>query len=143
VLRAIGKRLCVATALEAVGSLEGPSRYPNYAGTGNLPYDIHDRHKSRLCESLVIWLAADSRQSRQQIAEALAELNQAVADERAKGWYIVCSEVQPASILALLCQAVLSNRSFEVPIRRALLESGFAAPGRVQRFRQQLIRRCT
>jgi hypothetical protein len=139
-LRAVGKRDCIAAIGEAVGRLDVPLTYPNYTGTGNLPYDVHDRIKVRLYVGLIDWLRCDTTDSRCQVAVALAEYDEAVAVEQAKAWFVVCSDVPPIKVFASISRAIIAKSSFEVHIRQALYESDSVNPGSSKRFRHQLLK---
>jgi hypothetical protein len=138
VLRGIGKRKCVAAAVVAIGTFDGPCRYPNFAGTGNLSYETHDRIKALLYASLLNWLTSDNGESLTQIAAALSEFVAAVEKERAKGWNVVCSDTPPVNVLTSLAEAVLARSSFEVHLRNAFVGAARLAPGCALRFRNAL-----
>jgi hypothetical protein len=139
VLRAIGKKKSVTAAIEAVGKLDGTRHYPTFTGTGNLPYDVHDRIQARLYSGLLHWLSSKGTEASGELAAAVCEYAEAVAQERAKGWFVVCSEPCPINVFAALAQAAIAKSSFEAHLRPALVQASGIAPGCAQRFRKALL----
>lgn len=140
-LRSLGKRECVATLFEAAGSLADlPLQCEPAKGSDDLPLEIHDRIRIRLYTALTSWLRSDDADTRNLIADALGELDDAVAKEHAKfAFRVVCSR-QPVHMLAFLAKAVIAKSSFEVHLRHALVEATSISPAIVQRFRHALLR---
>jgi hypothetical protein len=139
-LRQVGKRACVAAALEALRGLGPTAAYDTYVGTGNLPYAVNEHLWTELIGGLAEWLRSDDKKSRMRLSAVVGAYESALDAERAKGWFVVTSRRQPVAMLVSVGRAVVAKGAFDRYIREALVESWSWDKQTASRFREALLR---
>ena len=141
-IRATGKQICVAAAADVLGDIGTFYRSPSLVGTGVLPPDRHSAIISRLLTGINEWLAADNPTTRAGLRDALSELENAIATERAKySFSLVSSESQPVEVLGSLAEVTIAAKSFEKHIRMTFVRAHSLDTNTAARFRERLARR--